>query len=136
MRERIKGVIKYVTGKRERNNSGSTLVVVLTVVAFLSILAVVVTSAATTNYKMKIINKQSQKAFYTSENAIDEIYAALGKLSIETFDEAYNEELAAVVKSIPVGAGSVSITMPNIDINRSLRKNYTYKLLTNLNLFR
>lgn len=134
MRERIKGIIKSGTGKRENNNSGSTLVVVLTVVAFLSILAVVVTSAATTNYKMKIINKQSQKAFYTSENALDEIYAALGKISIETFDEAYNEELASVVKTIDVGTGNVSITMPNLEVNKNLRKNYTYKVLDKLKL--
>lgn len=134
MKERIKGITKYGTGKRGNSNSGSTLVVVLTVVAFLSILAVVVTSAATTNYKMKIINKQSQKAFYTSENALDEIYAALGKISIETFDEAYNEQLASVIESIPVGNGNVSITMPNININRELRKSYTYKILDKLKL--
>ncbi len=134
MKERIKGISKSDACKRKSSNSGSTLVVVLTVVAFLSILAVVVTSAATTNYKMKIINKQSQKAFYTSENALDEIYAALGKISIETFDEAYNEELASVVKSFDVGTGSVSLTMPNLDINRELRKNYTYKLLDTLKL--
>ena len=134
MKERIKGKTKYAAGKRDNSNSGSTLVMVLTIVAFLSILAVVVTSAATTNYKMKIVNKQSQKAFYTSENALDEIYAALGKLSIETFDETYNEELSSVVKSIDVGNSSVSITMPNLDINRDLRKNYTYNILEKLNL--
>lgn len=142
MKERIRRTTEY--GGRNKSsirgavknskNSGSTLVVVLTVVAFLSILAVVVTSAAATNYKMKIINKQSQKAFYTSENALDEIYAALGKISIETFDEAYNEELASVVQQIDVGNSNVAITVSNLTINKDLRKNYTYKILDRLKL--
>ena len=134
MKERIKRITKYGIGKKSSSNRGSTLVVVLTIVAFLSILAVVVTTAATTNYKMKIINKQSQKAFYTSEDALDEIYAALGKISIETFDETYNEELASVVQSVNVGNSSVALTKPNLDMNKELRKNFTYNILEKLNL--
>lgn len=136
MREKFKVLTeKCKKGKQAGiGNRGSTLVIVLTVVAFLSILAVVVTSAASTNYRMKIINKQSQKSFYTSEDALDEIYASLGKLSMETFDEAYNEELSSVVESLPVGGSTVAITKSNLTKNQDLRKNYTYSILEKLKL--
>ena len=82
---------KKIYNIHKSNNKGSRLVVVLTIVAFLSVLAIVVTSSSMMNLKMKLVNSQSTKAFYTSEDAIDEIYAALGKLSMECFDTAYND---------------------------------------------
>lgn len=117
-----------------KQNNGSTLVIVLTVVAFLSILAVIVTQAAAVNYKMKMVNKQAQNTFYTSEDAVDEIYAALGKAAMESFDEAYNEEMASIVKQTNIGGNNVTYKLSSLTTNSSLRKNFICRLVTRLKL--
>lgn len=122
--------MKDMVRKFHKQNSGSTLVIVLTVVAFLSILAVVVTSSAAANYRMKMVNKQAQKAFYTSEDAVNEIYAALGKVAMECFDNAYNEEMATVIKNTNIGGSNVEYTLSNLTTNSNLRKNFTYRLVS------
>lgn len=117
-----------------KNNAGSTLAIVLTTVAFLAILAVVVTKAASVNYKMKMINEQSQKAFYTAEDAVDELYAALGKASMECFDEAYQEEVSSIVKQTQIGGHNLTYTLSSMATNQSLRKNFTCRLVHKLQL--
>lgn len=109
---------------RKLNNKGSTLVMVLVLVTFVTLLSVVVTTTAMTNFKMKNINKQSTKTFYTAEDAVDEIYAALGKKSMECFNEAYTDEISSVVMTD--GGNSVS---DNLNHNRSFRYAYAKKLL-------
>ena len=66
--------------KRKRNNSGSTIVIVLIMTSFVLILSTLITTTTMVNLKMKMIASQSKKTFYTSEEAVDEIYAALGKI--------------------------------------------------------
>lgn len=110
------------------NNNGSTLVIVLIMAAFISILSMVVTTAAMTNLKMKLVNKQSTKTFYTAEDAVDEIYAALGKVSMECFDEAYNMELSRIVK----GADTQKTALQNSKYNEELRIEYMDRIIQKL----
>ena len=79
--------------KRKRNNSGSTIVIVLIMTSFVLILSTLITTTTMVNLKMKMIASQSKKTFYTSEEAVDEIYAALGKASMECFNASYEEQL-------------------------------------------
>ena len=129
----MKKMVEYIK-KVHNKNDGSTMVVVLTVIAFLSILSVVVTSAAMINYKMKVISGQAEKAFYTSEEAVDEVHVALGKACIECFDAAYNDELSSVVKQTTENGITGTYTLSDDTINANLRVNFTYKILTKLNL--
>lgn len=105
--------------RSQLNNNGSTLVIVLVMIAFISILSMAVTTAAMTNLRMKAMNRESTKTFYTAEDAIDEIYAALGKTSMECFDTAYQEELAKVINNVSAG-----LTDPNYVCNNELRIEY------------
>lgn len=109
---------------RKLNNKGSTLIMVLILVTFVTLLSVVVTTTAMTNYKMKNINKQSTKTFYTAEDAVDEIYAALGKESMECFNEAYTDEISSIVIE-----GGGSTVADNLVHNRKFRYAYAKKLL-------
>lgn len=127
--------MKRYIKKFHNENNGSTLVIVLTVVAFLAILAVIVTSTAAVNYKMKLVNKQSQKVFYTSENAVNEIYAALGEISMTSFDAAYNEELENVVKHTSVGGYDKTYTVSGVTANKNMRESFAYNLITALKLW-
>lgn len=109
---------------RKLNNQGSTFIMVLVLTGFVTLLSLVVTTTAMTNLKMKNINKQATKTFYTAEDAVDEIYAAIGKTSMECFNEAYVDEISSVV--ISSGGKSVS---DNISYNRDFRFKYAKKLL-------
>ena len=86
--------------KRKRNNSGSTIVIVLIMTSFVLILSTLITTTTMVNLKMKMIASQSKKTFYTSEEAVDEIYAALGKASMECFNASYEVIVRSFLTSI------------------------------------
>lgn len=128
MKEKLKHINKQ--------NKGSTLIVVLAIVSFVSILAVVVSQAALVNYKMKVVDKQSQKVFYNSEDAVDEIYVALGMISMNCFDEAYNTELESLVRPFEDGSMSDYMYTPsNLTMNQEIRTEYIYNVLKELGIY-
>lgn len=116
--------------RKQLNNAGSTIIVVLVMLSFMLILATVVTSATSLNLRMKRNEKQSTKTFYTSEDAVNEIYVSLGNISTECFAMAYQDEIASVVGSTDAG----SYTVDNIECNKNLRLNYIHRVLNKLNV--
>lgn len=91
--------MKKMHFKINRNNSGSTLVVVLIVIAFIAVLGSVSISAAMVNLKMKEVDKKTQKTFYSCEEAVDEIYSKLGMESMNALEKAYQDVMATMVRS-------------------------------------
>lgn len=122
-------MIKAVKEKRKLNNSGSTMVIVLIMTSFILILATVLTTSTALNLKMKMTDKTTTKIFYTSEDAVNEIYVALGQVSIECFNAAYQEEISNVVSKTKA---SGSYTVDNITCNTRLRQNYVHRMLNKL----
>jgi biopolymer transport protein ExbD len=114
--------------KVKRNNNGSTMVIVLIMLSFIMILATVVTSSTIMNLKMKVADKQSTKTFYTSEDAVNEVYVAMGQVSADCFNKAYQDEIAEVVESTAAG----NMTVDNITCNENLRLNYAHRILNKL----
>ena len=114
--------------KGKRNNNGSTMVIVLVMLSFVMILATVVTSSTIMNLKMKVADKHSTKTFYTSEDAVNEIYVAMGQVSAECFNKAYQDEIAGVVENTAAG----NTTVDNITCNANLRLNYAHRILNKL----
>lgn len=112
----------------KRNNSGSTMVIVLIMLSFVMILATVVTSSTIMNLKMKVADKQSTKTFYTSEDAVNEVYVAMGQVSAECFNKAYQDEIASVVEN----SASGKVAVDNITCNENLRLNYAHRILNKL----
>ena len=86
-------------GKRKCNNGGSTLIVVLVVVAFIAVLGTVSISAASVNLRMKTVDRQTKRTFYTCEAAQDEIYAQMGMLSMSALEAAYNNVMEEYITS-------------------------------------
>ena len=77
--------------KGKKNNSGSTIVIVLLMTSFVLILSTLITTTTMINLRMKMASSQSTKSFYTAEQAVDEVRAALGVISVECFNTAYEE---------------------------------------------
>ncbi|MGN0318980.1 MAG: hypothetical protein ACI4E1_13700 [Lachnospira sp.] len=119
-----------------RNNAGSTIIIILIMASFIMILATVITTTTMMNLKMKIAGRESTKAFYTSEDAVDEVYAALGKASIDCFNAAYEEELSSISSYI-VYENGFPVSYAKLDnnvANLHLRTNYTMRLLRELDI--
>lgn len=122
--------MKRVLFKRKKNNSGSTIIIVLLMTSFLLILATLITTTTMVNLRMKIAASQSTKSFYTAEEAVDEVYAALGKVSMTQFNASYEEQLTKLYASTATGTE----ILDNKTANQNLRKEYIQKLITALNI--
>ncbi|SEV94456.1 hypothetical protein [[Clostridium] fimetarium] len=116
---------------KKSNNQGSTLIMVLIIVSFIAILGTVCTATAMVNFKMKAVDRDSKKAFYTDEQAVDEIYSGLGKLSMEKLNDAYQKEMASMVTASK-DLTSQNIKTSNQDANKNLRLNFTSNMLNEL----
>lgn len=125
---------KLLLRRRKRNNSGSTIVIVLLMTSFVLILATLITTTTMINLRMKQAASQSTKSFYTAEEAVDEVRAALGVVSVECFNKAYEEQLTKIFSTTVSSSGSASSSIDNAAANLAVRKNYTSKLLKDLSL--
>lgn len=122
-----------VIHSKKLNNHGSTLIMVLIIVSFISILATVCITTAMLNFKMKTVDRDAKKTFYTDEQAIDEIYSGLGILSMESLSKAYNEEMASIITQSDTGVGmSQSTKVTNVSANKDLRIKFTNNMLNSL----
>lgn len=111
---------------RIKNNKGSTLIMVLVIVAFIAILGTTTIASAMLNYKMKLVDKGAKKSFYTAEEAVDQVYAGLGKLSMENLNVVYTDKMSTMTRLDGAGA---SYQMSNDEANRELRVEFTDKML-------
>ena len=69
--------------KLNKNNTGSTLIIVLIMTSFVLILASSISSIVMLNLRMKKTKLNSKTVFYNSEEAVDEIYLTVSKLAME-----------------------------------------------------
>lgn len=116
--------------KGKKNNSGSTIVIVLLMTSFVLILSTLITTTTMINLRMKMASSQSAKSFYTAEQAVDEVRAALGVISVECFNTAYEEELTKLYST-----NSTGTTINNKEANQQMRQKYTKDLLNKMQLF-
>lgn len=113
--------------RRKKNNSGSTIVIVLIMTSFVLILATLITTTTMVNLRMKIAASQSTKSFYTAEEAVDEIYAALGKTSMQSFNASYEEQLTKLFSTSSVNG--TTVVVDNKKANKNLREGYISRLI-------
>ncbi len=113
--------------RRKKNNSGSTIVIVLLMTSFVLILATLITTTTMVNLRMKIVASQSTKSFYTAEEAVDEIYAALGKTSMQSFNKSYEEQLTKLFSTSSVNG--TTVVVDNKKANKNLREGYISNLI-------
>lgn len=116
--------------KGKKNNSGSTIVIVLLMTSFVLILSTLITTTTMINLRMKMASSQSTKSFYTAEEAVDEVRAALGVISVECFNTAYEEELTKLYST-----NSTGTSINNKEANQQMRQKYTKDLLNKMQLF-
>lgn len=114
---------------RKKNNKGSTLIIVIVVVALIAILATTTLSAAMLNYRMKIVGSESKKSFYTAEEAVDQLYACFGMLTMNNLNIAYTDQMATITRQDASGS---SYIVSNENCNTELRLKFAKKTIKDL----
>lgn len=118
-----------INNLKKSNNKGSTLIMVLIIVSFIAILGTVCITTAMINFKMKVADREAKKTFYTDEQAIDEIYNGLGKLSMQIFQKEYQAQMENMVQT---KVSKLDSKITNKDANINLRKNFTITMMNKL----
>ena len=110
--------------KIKMTNKGSSLVFVLIAIAFVSILSAVIISAATTNYRLKVMNNYSKKTFYSAETALEEVYVGLGKVTCDTLEDNYLEVAQNLTQRVEIGGNFVVVKIDNVEANKMLKEQF------------
>lgn len=108
-----------------KNNKGDTLVIVIVGVLLLGILGAVVLASTTMNYSMKNIDKSQKKNFYNAEEALDQVYAGVGKDVMESMEFAYTYVLNHIMTR---NAEGHMVTRDNAELNKAFRSIFYYNL--------
>ena len=114
-----------------KNNKGSSLVIVLIAIAFVSILTAVILSATAANYRLRVMNNNSKKTFYSAETALEEVYAGLGEVTCDIMEISYLQVAQNLSTKINVGGNEYTVKVNNDDANAKLKELY-YEDLRNL----
>ena len=96
---------KKLRNMTKMNNKGNTLAIVIIGIFILSILGTLILGTTSTNYQMKANDKKSEMVFYYSEQAMDELYAGIGKEVMDKVTDSYTYALESYVSEKP---GNVS----------------------------
>ena len=116
--------MKQILVNKKLNNKGSSLMFVLIAIAFVSILTAVIISAASTNYRLKVMNNRTQKTFYSAEIALEEIYAGFGKTSCDTLEEEYLNIAKNLTTQVYIDGEYYAVNIDNAAANKELKRNF------------
>lgn len=106
--------------KLKKSNQGNTFVIVIATLTFLAILCSALLTAVAVCYRMKAYDINSRDNFYYLEQAMDELYAGVGGISMENFNQAYNDVTDVIV--VYDTEKKAYVTMSNEDANKLLGK--------------
>lgn len=109
---------------KKLNNRGSSLMFVLIAIAFVSILTAVIISAATTNYRLKVMHNRTQKTFYNAEIAVQEVYAGFGKETCDTLEECYLSIAKNLTTQVNIEGVDYAVNIDNVAANKQLRRDF------------
>ena len=108
--------------KKKLNNQGNTFIMVVVSLSFLAILTASLLVAIALCYRLKIMDINSRDNFYYLEQAMDEIYAGVGKDAMDNLNQAYSDTLEVIVY---YDTDSKSyVTMDNEVANKIMKKTY------------
>ena len=116
--------MKQILLNKKLNNKGSSLMFVLIAIAFVSILTAVIISAATTNYRLKVMNNRTQKTFYSAEIALEEVYAGFGKTSCDVLEEEYLKIAKELTTQVLIDKDYYAVNIDNKKANEDLKKQF------------
>lgn len=119
--------MKFFFKRLRKNNRGSSLVVTIVAISFVAILGAVIMSATMANYRMKMMNYNSKKTFYSAEKALEEVSSGVSQ---KCFDELNTAYLETVTNLVNISDESrLSGSMANDLANARMKAGYNKKLV-------
>lgn len=116
----MKSLLKF-----RKNNKGNTLIIVIVGMFLLIMLGATILSTTVMNYSMKSIDRNQKRTFYTAEEAIDEIYAGIGRDVMSSMEYSYSYILNNMLTKDAEGNFEVT---DNAELNKAFRSIYYYYL--------
>jgi len=77
--------------KAKLNNNGSSMAIVLIGMFVVGVLGTLILASTATNFKMNVVDKNSQSIFYINEIMMDEFQASVGEEVLNVAKDAYSE---------------------------------------------
>lgn len=112
--------------RNRKSNQGNSFIVVVATISFLLVLASALLVAVALCFRLKAYDINSRDNFYYLEQAMDEIYEGIGKISMEHLNNAFNETSEIIVYYDTTS--NAYVTMDNTDANKLMKKTYVNKL--------
>lgn len=112
--------------RKKMKNQGNTFIMVVVTLSFLAILTAAILVAIALCYRLKIMDINSRDNFYYLEQAMDEIYAGVGRDSLDNLNDAYTSTLEVIVYYDTDTKSYV--TMDNDAANKLLKTTYMRKI--------
>ncbi len=89
---------------KQRNNKGSSIVLVLVVFAIVGILATAALRLSVMNFQMKATDSQIKNNFYSAESVLDQVTVGLQNYVSDAYTVAYTETMEAYASSLSATA--------------------------------
>lgn len=111
-------------GLRRKKNQGNSFIMVIATLSFLAVLVAAILVAVALIYRLKAYNLNSRDNFYYLEQALDEIYAGVGKDAMVNLNKAYDETLEVMIYYDTLQKAYVTRT--NEEANKMMKNTYMY----------
>ncbi len=112
--------------RNRKSNQGNSFIVVVATISFLLVLASALLVAVALCFRLKAYDINSRDNFYYLEQAMDEIYEGIGRISMKHLNDAFDETSEVIVYYDTTS--KTYVTMDNTDANKLMKKTYVNKL--------
>lgn len=123
MYDRLKKHIKI-------DNHGSTLALAVATIAFVALIAATVLAAASANLALKRAQIYADRAFYTAETAVDEVYTGLGVKSLNVLNTVFADVSENLLETDPTTG--IQYMTDNDTANLSMREKFIQNIYQEL----
>ncbi|MDY5576364.1 MAG: hypothetical protein SPF70_02640 [Lachnospiraceae bacterium] len=113
-------MLKNKNTYKKLNNHGSTLILAVAAIAFISIIAMTIICAASANLALKRAQINADRAFYTAESALDEIYTGLGVKALTVVNTSFAQVSTELVEVNPTNGMQFMIS--NDEANTKMKQ--------------
>ncbi|MBP3234126.1 MAG: hypothetical protein J6M65_06865 [Eubacterium sp.] len=114
--------------KKKLHNAGSSLILVIVALGFIGILVGALLTAAGYVYRLKLYDYNARSNFYYLDQAMDEVYASVGALTMNDLMLAYEKTREEIIYFDPVK--KTYVNMSESEANAKFKENFVNELAT------
>ena len=114
--------------KKKLHNAGSSLILVIVALGFIGILVGALLTAAGYVYRLKLYDYNARSNFYYLDQAMDEVYASVGALTMNDLMLDYEKTREEIIYFDPVN--KTYVNMSESEANAKFKENFVNELAT------